>query len=271
MCRALEVSRSGFYDWLDRPESRKSKRHKYLTSRIRQVHIENKQIYGSPRIYAELVDQGEKVGENTVAHLMRKHNIQSKVHKRFVATTDSRNTKKPAENILKQDFTAQHPNQKWVSDVTFIPTRQGWLYLATVMDLYSRLIVGWSMGTRNNTELLENALEMASGRRGCDIKGVLLHSDQGRQYASVSYQELLHKLGIVCSMSRKGNCWDNAPMESFYHSLKTEWTVFEDYKTRSEARSSIFSYIELFYNRKRRHSTLGYKSPMAFENNMNVH
>lgn len=270
MCRVLEVSRSGFYDWLGRPESRRSKRHRYLTIRIRQIHIEYSKIYGSPRIHGELVDQGEKVGENTVALLMRKHKIQSKVHKRFVATTDSRNTKKPAENILKQDFIARQPNEKWVSDVTFIPTRQGWLYLATIMDLYSRLIVGWSMGNRNNTELLENTLEMASSRRGDNIKGVLLHSDQGRQYASSSYQNLLHNMGIVCSMSRKGNCWDNAPMESFFHSLKTEWVVFEDYKTRAEARSSLFSYIELFYNSKRRHSSLGYKNPMAFENAMTV-
>jgi len=216
------------------------------------------------------VDQGEKVGENTVAHLMRKHRIVSKVHKRFIATTDSRNTKAPAENILKQNFSASQPNEKWVSDVTFISTRKGWLYLAAIMDLYSRLIVGWSMGTRHNAELVENALEMASVRRGNDIKGVLLHSDQGSQYASAPYQKTLCNLGIVCSMSRKGNCWDNAPMESFYHSLKTEWVVFEDYKTRSEARSSIFSYIELFYNRKRRHSSLGQKSPMAFEKEMVV-
>jgi len=230
--------------------------------------MDNRQIYGSPRIHAELVDQGEKVGKNTVANLMRKHKIQSKVHKRFIATTDSRNTKTPAENILKQNFSTQQLNEKWVSDVTFIPTRKGWLYLAAMMDLYSRFIVGWSMGTRHNAELVENALGMASSRRGNDIKGVLLHSDQGRQYASVSYQKALHNFGIVCSMSRKGNCWDNAPMESFYHSLKTEWVVFEDYKTRSEARSSIFSYIELFYNRKRRHSSLGQKSPMVFEKEM---
>jgi putative transposase len=270
MCRVLVVSRSGFYDWLGRPKSRRYKRHRYLTTKIRQIHIENRQIYGSPRIHSELVDQGERVGKNTVAHLMRKHKIQSKVHKRFIATTDSRNTKTPAENILKQRFTAQQPNEKWVSDVTFIPTRKGWLYLAAIMDLYSRFIVGWSMGTRHNAELVENALEMASSRRGDDIKGVLLHSDQGRQYASVSYQKLLHNFGIVCSMSRKGNCWDNAPMESFFHSLKTEWVMFEDYKTRSEARSSLFSYIELFYNRKRRHSSLGNKSPIAFENAMGV-
>ena len=270
MCRVLEVSRSGFYDWLARPESSRSKRHRQLAAKIRQIHIENKRIYGSPRIHGELVEQGEKVGKNTVAQLMRKHHIQSKVHKRFIATTDSRNTKKPASNILNQEFRAQQPNQKWVSDVTFIPTRKGWLYLATIMDLYSRYIIGWSMRTKNDTKLVENALEMASGCRGGDTKGVLLHSDQGIQYASTSYQKLLHNMGIVCSMSRKGNCWDNAPMESFFHSLKTEWVVFEDYKTRSEARSSLFSYIELFYNRKRRHSSLGNKSPMAFENAMAV-
>lgn len=268
MCRVLEVSRSGYYSWLNRPESPRSRRHRYLVTKIRQIHIGNRQIYGSPRIHGELVDQGERIGKNTVAHLMRKHNIQSKVHKRFIATTDSRNTKKPAENILNQEFRARRPNQKWVSDVTFIPTRKGWVYLATIMDLYSRFIIGWSMGNRNDTELIENALDMASCRRGRAIKGVLLHSDQSVQYASTSYQNLLRNLGIVCSMSRKGNCWDNAPMESFFHSLKTEWVVFEDYITRSEARSSLFSYIELFYNRKRRHSSLGNKSPMAFENAM---
>ena len=270
MCRVLEVSRSGFYDWLGRPESARSQRHRYLTNRIRRIHIETKQIYGSPRIHGELVDQGERVGENTVALLMRKANIQSKVHKRFVVTTDSRNTKRPAENILNQEFAAQQPNRTWVSDVTFIPTRKGWLFLAAILDLYSRRVVGWAMGDKNNAEIAERALKMAWAHRGDDIKGVLLHSDQGAQYASASYQNLLQSLGVECSMSRKGNCWDNAPMESFFHSLKTEWVVFEDYKTRSEARTSIFSYIELFYNRKRRHSSLGNKSPMAFEGVMGV-
>ena len=268
MCRVLEVARSGFYAWLDRPESRRSKRHRHLTHKIREIHGESRQIYGSPRIHGELVEQREKVGKNTVADLMRKHNIVSKVHRRFVVTTDSRNTKKPAENLLNQEFTAKQPNQKWVSDVTFIPTRKGWLFLAAIMDLCSRLIVGWSMGSKHDAELVENALKMASGRRGDAIRGVLLHSDQSSQYASATYQKLLYNLNIMCSMSRKGNCWDNAPMESFFHSLKTEWVVFEDYKNRSEARSSLFSYIELFYNRKRRHSSLGNKSPLAFENAM---
>jgi transposase InsO family protein len=264
MCRVLEVSKSGFYDWMDRPESTRSKRHRHLTKRIRQIHLETKQIYGSPRIHGDLIDEGEKVGENTVALLMRKANIKSKVHKRFVVTTDSRNTKKPAENILNQDFTAQRPNQKWVSDVTFIPTRKGWLFLAAIMDLYSRRVVGWAMGNKNNSELTENALKMARAQRG-EVKGVLLHSDQGNTYSSATYQKLLNAVGATCSMSRKGNCWDNAPMESFFHSLKTEWTAFENYQSPSDARSSIFSYIELFYNRRRRHSSLGNKSPMAFE------
>jgi putative transposase len=265
MCRVLEVSRSGYYDWLCRKESKRRKRHRDLTIRIRQAHIESKKIYGAPRIHGELIDQGQRVGKNTVASLMRKAAIQSKVHKRFVITTDSRGTKRPAENMLGRAFTSDKPNQKWVSDVTFIPTRKGWLYLSAIMDLYSRMIVGWSMGEKNSTELVEDALKMAVAHRG-DINGVLLHSDQGAQYASTSYQQMLSNLGIVCSMSRKGNCWDNAPMESFFHSLKTEWVCFEDYKTRPEARTSLFEYIELFYNRKRRHSALNYRSPLAFEN-----
>jgi transposase InsO family protein len=200
---------------------------------------------------------------------MRKAGIQSKVHERFVVTTDSRRTKKPAENILGGIFIIDKPNRKWVSDVTFISTRKGWLYLSAIMDLYSRMIVGWSMGEKNSAELVENALKMATVHRG-DIRGVLLHSDQGAQYASTLYQQRLSNLGIICSMSRKGNCWDNAPMESFFHSLKTECVGFEDYRTRSEARASLFDYIELFYNRKRRHSALEYRSPMAFENVMGV-
>jgi transposase InsO family protein len=264
MCRVLEVSRSGYYDWIDRPASSRTKRHNDLTVKIRQAHIASRKIYGSPRIHKELIDKGERVGKNTVAFLMKKADIQSKVHKRFVVTTDSRQTKKPAENRLGGIFTTDKANRKWVSDVTFIQTRKGWLYLSAIMDLYSRKIVGWSMGEKNNTELVEDSLKMAAVHRG-DIKGVLLHSDQGAQYASASYQNLLSDLGVVCSMSRKGNCWDNAPMESFFHTLKTELTGFEDYKTRTEAKASLFDYIELFYNRSRRHSALEYRSPVAFE------
>jgi transposase InsO family protein len=265
LCRVLEVSRSGYYDWLGRPESPRAVRHRRLVAKIRQAHIESRRIYGAPRIRDELVDQGERVGKNTIARLMRKNGIQSKVHKKFVVTTDSRKTKRPASNILAGAFTAEKPNQKWVSDVTFVPTRKGWLYLAAIMDLWSRRIIGWSMGNKNSTELIGDALKMAVQQRR-DIEGVVLHSDQGAQYASGAYQQYLCDFRIVCSMSRKGNCWDNAVMESFFHSLKTEWVVFEDYKSQAEARSSIFSYVELFYNRKRRHSFLKNKSPMAFEN-----
>jgi putative transposase len=265
LCRVLEVSRSGYYDWLGRPESPRAVRHRRLVAKIRQAHIESRRIYGAPRIRDELVDQGERVGKNTIARLMRKNGIQSKVHKKFVVTTDSRKTKRPASNILAGAFTAEKPNQKWVSDVTFVPTRKGWLYLAAIMDLWSRRIIGWSMGNKNSTELIGDALKMAVQQRR-DIEGVVLHSDQGAQYASGAYQQYLRDFRIVCSMSRKGNCWDNAVMESFFHSLKTEWVVFEDYKSQAEARSSIFSYVELFYNRKRRHSFLKNKSPMAFEN-----
>ncbi len=264
MCKILEVSRSGYYGWEGRPESKRARRQRHLLEKIRQVHLESRGIYGSRRIHGELVAQGERVGKNTVARVMRKAKIQSKVHKRFVVTTDSRHTKEPAANLLKGEFRAERPNQKWVSDVTFIPTRSGWLYVAAVMDLCSRRIVGWSMGEKNSVALVESALKMAVSHREA-VSGVLLHSDQGSTYTSAAYQQLLQEMGIVCSMSRKGRCWDNAPMESFFHSLKTEWVGFEDYKTRAEARSSIFSYVELFYNRKRRHSSLNYQSPMAFE------
>jgi len=269
MCEVLDVSTSGFYDWLLRPESERAKRHRQLVMKIKSIHANNREVYGSPRIHSELKDKGVVVGENTVAMLMRRHKIQSKVHKRFVVTTNSRHGFAPAENILNRHFHAPKPNLKWVSDVTFIPTREGWLFLATVMDLFSRKIVGWSMGNKNTTELISQALQMALEQRG-EVNGVVLHSDRGVQYASKQYQQLLREHGIVCSMSRTGECWDNAVMESFYHSLKTECVVFEDYKTRSQARSSLFDYIELFYNRQRRHSTLAYKSPETYESMMSV-
>lgn len=264
MCDALCVSSSGYYDWRDRPESTRSKRHKKVIRKIERFHRASKEIYGSPRVHEDLIESGEKIGLNTVAKLMQREGILSKVHKRFVVTTNSRHSLKAAPNILDRDFSAPRPNQKWVSDVSFIETREGWLYLATVMDLYSRKIVGWSMSKRNTITLIKNALQMALDQRGT-VKGLVLHSDRGVQYSSSEYQGFLRENGLVCSMSRKGNCWDNAAMESFYHSLKTEWVRFEDYRTRAEARSSLFEYIEMFYNRQRRHSTLGYRSPEAFE------
>lgn len=270
MCSVLDVSTSGYYGWLKRPESLRRRRHRQLVAMIKAIHQSSREIYGSPRVHGELADDGVVVGKNTVAKLMQRHRIQSKVHKRFVMTTNSRHGLKAADNVLNRDFNADRPNQKWVSDVTFIPTREGWLYLATVMDLFSRKIIGWSMGDSNNTALISQALLMAIAQRA-DVNGVTLHSDRGIQYASRDYQKIMRGHGIICGMSRKGNCWDNAVMESFYHSLKTECVVFEDYRTRSQARSSLFDYIELFYNRQRRHSSLAYKSPATYENIMGVH
>jgi len=267
-CRGLEVSRSGYYDRFNRSESVRDKRHKELIIKIRQIHIESRKIYGSPCIHGEPVERGERIGKNTVAYLMWKADIQFKVHKRFVVTTDSRRTKKPADNLIKGSFTTDRANHKWAADVTFIATGKGRLYLSAIMDLYSRVIIGWSMGERNSTELVADALKMAVLNRG-DLKGVILHSDQG-VHASTSYQQHLAAFGIICGMSRKGNCRDNAPMKSFFHSLKTERIDFEDYKNRSEDRTSLFSYIELFYNRVRRHSALANRSPMAFENSGGV-
>jgi putative transposase len=270
LCEVLDISSSGFYDWLDRPPSARAVRHQALLKRIRHVHVGSRQLYGSPKVHAELRKQGERVGRNTVAQLMQKHGICSKVSQRYVVTTESKGTYKPADNLLSRQFEAERPNQKWVSDVTFIPTREGWLFLATILDLYSRKIIGWSMGERNTTELIVDALQMALSRRG-NVEGVLLHSDQGRQYASAEYQALLKANGIVCSMSRKGDCWDNAVMESFYHLLKAELIAFEKFRTRAQARQGIFEYIEVFYNRQRSHSTNGYLSPAAFEERLSVH
>lgn len=270
MCQALDVSRSGYYSWIDRPDSARAIRHRDLTEKIRSVHQGTRQIYGSPRIHGELKDLGEVVGKNTVALLMRRSGIQSRVHRRFLVTTNSRHDQPAAPNRLRRNFKAARANEKWVSDVTGIATRKGWLYLATVMDLYSRKLVGWSMSRSNSSRLVSDALEMAVAQRG-DVTGVVLHSDRGRPYVSNEYRQLLKNHGIRCSMSRKGDCWDNAPMESFYHSLKTEWVIFEDYRDHDEARASIFDYIELFYNRKRRHSALSYLSPDNYEKRMCIH
>jgi len=264
MCDVLGVSSSGYYDWINRPQCKRAVRHQQLTKKIKVIHDKTRQIYGSPRVHGELRNAGEVVGKNTVAKLMQRAEIQSRVHKRFVVTTNSRHNQPAAPNLLGRQFTASAPNQKWLSDVTGIETRKGWMYLATVLDLCSRKIIGWSMGVSNSKHLVSDALKMALAARG-DVSGVILHSDRGKPYVSQEYQQLLSDHGIKCSMSRKGNCWDNAPMESFYHSLKTEWVVFEDYLNHDEARASIFHYIELFYNPKRLHSTLDYVSPNNYE------
>jgi len=264
LCEVLEVSTSGYYDWLDRPESQRSREDRRLAAEIEQYHQASRQIYGSPRIFKDLREAGETCGVNRVARVMRQHGIQSKIARKFVVTTNSKHTLAPAPDLLKREFTVPRPDTAWVCDTTFIGTRQGWLYLAVVLDLYSRQVIGWSMGNRNTAQLVGDALMMALWRRG-KVAGVIVHSDQGSTYASSVYQQLLADSHLVCSMSRKGECLDNAVAESFFGTLKTELTVHEDYRTRAAARYSIFEYIEVFYNRQRRHSFLGYRTPVEAE------
>lgn len=264
MCKVLRVSRSGFYAWRARPESQQVRRRHELLSVIREVHAESRRVYGSPRVHGELVARGYRCSVNFVARIMREARIAAKTKRKFKVTTDSNHRLPVAENVLDRQFTQSVPNQVWVADITYISTREGWLYLATVMDLFSRRIVGWSMSERVTSRLAVDALEMAVERRR-PKPGLLFHSDRGSQYASDHFQRVLKKYRFRSSMSRRGDCWDNAVMESFYRSLKTELVYWEDYASREEARRSLFQYIEVFYNRLRRHSSLGYHSPAQFE------
>jgi len=264
MCGVLGVSSSGYYDWIDRPESQRSRLNRSLLTKIQCFHQASRKTYGSPRIHRDLQESGECVGINRVARLMKQAGIQAKMAKRFVVTTDSKHTMQPAPDKLKRRFRAEAPNRAWVSDTTFIATRQGWLYLAVILDLYSRQVIGWAMGDKNDRQLVSTALTMAVWRRGM-VKHVIVHSDQGSTYASGDYQQLLRRYKLICSMSRKGECLDNAVAESFFGTLKSELVDDEDYKTKDEARASLFHYIETFYNRRRRHSFLGYISPIEFE------
>ena len=264
MCKVLEVSRSGYYAWRKRPASPTAQRRRRLTAIIKAVHVESRQNYGSPRIFQELRARGESCNVKTVARIMRENDIVAKRRRKFRVTTDSNHNFPVAENLLDRQFTVAMPNQAWVSDITYIPTREGWLYLATLQDLFSRRIVGWSLHERMTRQLVIDALQMAVDRRRPG-SGVLCHSDRGSQYASDDYQALLARYGMICSMSRRGNCWDNAVMESFYSTLKTELIYHCDFQTREEARRAIVEYIEMFYNSVRRHSSLGYISPAAYE------
>jgi len=265
MCRILEVSRSGFYAWLDRDESDRAREDRRLTALIQGIFVESRGIYGVPRVHQTLLQRGQCCGRNRVARLMQKAGLRSKTKRRFrVKTTDSKHSHPIAPDRLRQDFRASGPNQTWVSDITYIPTDEGWLYLASTMDLFSRRIVGWSMGSMLDTKLVLGALVMAFTLR--DPKpGAIHHSDRGVQYASREFRAQLAARGMLASMSRKGNCYDNAAKESFFHTLKTELVNHEHYRTRDEARASVFDYIEAFYNRQRIHSTLGYQSPADFE------
>lgn len=264
LCKALDVSTSGYYDWFDRPQSERSKENKRLIQRIQYHHEKSHGIYGSPKIHRDLMAEGNECSRPRVARLMRQASIQSKLRRKFVITTNSKATTKPAPDRLERQFKVGKPNAAWVSDTTFIPTREGWLYLAVVLELYSRKVVGWSMGSKNDTELVEKALKMALWRRG-NVSDVIVHSDQGSTYASDRYRQQMLDNQLLMSMSRKGECLDNAVAESFFGSLKNELVHHEDYRTREEARQSIFAYIEAFYNRTRRHAFLDYMTPVEYE------
>lgn len=270
-CCVLQVSRSGFYAWCSREESLTAVRRAELTDRIRDIHRMSRRTYGSPRVHAELVAQGQHCNRKTVARCMREAGIQAKSHRKFrITTTDSNHTQPVAPNIVDRDFQPAGKNQTWTADITYVATNEGWLYLAAVEDLFTRQIVGWSMSERIDSRLVVDALEMALARqcpgiaRQCPGEELIAHSDRGVQYASEHYQRLLNEHGMACSMSRQENCWDNAPMESFFATLKKELVHHEQYQTRSEARHSLFEYIEVFYNRVRRHSALNYQTPTQF-------
>jgi transposase InsO family protein len=265
LCETLEVSPAAYYAWRQGPRSAGEQRRDALLVEIRAVHAQFKARYGSPRIHKELVARGHGCCVNTVAKLMREAGIAAKTARKFrCTTTDSDHDLPVAENLLDRQFDPGTPNEAWVADITYIPTREGWLYLAAVEDLYSRRVVGWAMAEHMESRLVVDALAMAVQRRLPD-EGLLAHSDRGSQYASEHYQLLLAKHGITCSMSRRADCWDNAPMESFFASLKKELVHGADFATRAEARAALVEYIEVFYNGKRRHSSLGYVSPAEYE------
>lgn len=268
-CRVLKVSTSGYYDWLVREESTRTKRKELLVVFIENIFNENYQIYGAPRITQELQKRGYKIAQSTVELWMRERGLRARTARRFrVVTTDSNHSHPVAENILNRDFNIEQTDVAWCSDISYIPTREGWLYLAVTLDICSRRVVGWSMGANMTVELVLDSLRMAinSGRSTQDC---IHHSDRGSRYASRVFRQILEDHKMICSMSRKGNCWDNAVAESFFHTLKTEWVYYHDYETREEAKQSLFKYIEAYYNRKRSHSSIGYISPVSFEERIN--
>lgn len=262
-CDVLGVSSSRYYQWSGKPESEHRKRDKLLLAEIKKSYEDSDKTYGSPRVFDDLKEQGLVCSKKRVARLMRENRLVSVHKKKFRVTTNSKHSYPVAKNILNRDFEAKYINQKLVGDITYIPTREGWLYLAVVLDLYSRRVVGWAMADNLETDLSLDALRMAFKTRGYAPE--LFHSDRGVQYASGKYQAELQEKNVICSMSRKGNCWDNSVAESFFHTLKVERVNRKIYVSRAQARVDIFQFIEVFYNRKRKHSSLGYKSPVAFE------
>ncbi len=268
MCRVLQVSKSGYYRWVKAKPSLRTLRSLRIQASVKQVYEDSNQIYGSVKIADQLgkEDRLDTACRNTVAAAMREMGLKSRVSKKFTPTTTVTDPSKiPAPNILDQSFTADAPNRKWVTDITYLPTQLGWVYLAVVLDLFSRKVVGWSISESLATPLVSTALRHAIEARRPDTTSLLHHSDRGSQYTSDDYQQTLRTLNITCSMSRTGCCYDNAVMERFFWSLKHEWTKFETFADINQTRSSVFGYIETFYNSKRIHQTLGYKTPDEFE------
>lgn len=269
MCSALKVSRSGYYDWRNRDESQRSRQDRTLLGHIRRVHDQSRQHYGIVKCWKQLNAEGIQCGRDRIARLRREQGIYTKRRKRFVVTTCSKHRYWIAPNRLKRNFTSHSPNRVWVGDVTFIATRAGWLYLSVLLDLYSRKVVGWSMSNSNNGQLVKDALDMAVQQRQ-PIQGLIHHTDRGATYAMQSYRDTLASYGMLSSMSRKRDCWDNAVAESFFANLKNELIYWYNFKSRDEARAAIFDYIEVFYNRQRLHQTLNYQTPEQVERLYNV-
>jgi len=264
MCQVLSVSVSGFYAWTKRLPSRRSREDAYLAEQVKTVFQANRGVYGSPRVHVELRDQGIACARKRVARLMREQELFAKRPRHRTITTKSEPDAQVAPNLLERNFSAEQPNTKWVADTTYIWTAEGWLYLAVVLDLFSRMVVGWSMAAIQDASLVVQALRMAIARRRPQA-GLLHHSDRGSTYTSESYQALLQQKSIIASMSRTADCYDNAAMESFFHSFKGECIDSQSFQTRAQARCVTFDYIETFYNRTRRHSTLHYMSPLMYE------
>jgi transposase InsO family protein len=269
LCRVLEVQEQGYYAWCKRPLSERAKRDAELASTIRVVFAESRCRYGSPRIHDELQDKGKVCSKKRVARLMQQEGLRAKAAKKFRVTTDSSHGKPVAPNLINRNFTVLSPNEVWCGDITYLWTKEGWLYLAVFIDLYSRMVVGWSIGTRLDASLVTTAFRNAVARRRPKI-GLIVHTDQGVQYTSEAFLQALSAVSAKQSMSRRGNCWDNAPTESFFHSFKVEAIYGEDLETRREMEYEVFDYIERFYNRRRKHSTLGYCSPINFEQSFRV-
>ena len=262
MTTVLGVSRSGYYKWKDRDVGPRQSREAELVRRIEAIHQASRGTYGSPRVHAQLQGLGVPCSKSRVERLMRRYGIRSRLPARYRVTTDSSHSRKPAPNLLRRNFTRTSPNRAWVADVTHVWTRQGWLYLAVVLDLFSRQVIGWEVADKNSTELTMAALKMALNRRQ-PKRGMIHHSDRGSHYANIHYQKVLKSYGIKASMSRRANCWDNAVVESFFHSMKAELCEF--FLTKDDARAKIFEWIEVYYNRRRLHSALGYMTPVQFE------